>query len=92
MIPNQIWQLDIFILQKYAKHNKGFKNIIFNRRHLKVHIVCLLQSFISCPKEIRKLVTNVFMFKPSKVEFENFASELFETKKRSSNRTNEFCI
>ena len=28
MIPNQIWQLDIFILQKYSKHNKGFKNII----------------------------------------------------------------
>ena len=32
------------------------KKVIYNRRHLKVHIVMLLQSFISCPREIRKLV------------------------------------
>lgn len=57
------------------------KQIIFNRRHLKVHIIMLLQSFISCPKEIRKLATNVFMFKPSKVEFEKLFEELFETAK-----------
>ena len=72
---------DIGASLKSKEIQKLLKNIIFNRRHLKVHIVCLLQSFISCPKEIRKLVTNVFIFKQSKVEFENFASELFETKK-----------
>lgn len=60
------------------------KRIIFNRRHLKVHIIMLLQSFISCPKEIRKLFTNVFMFKPSKVEFQNLFDELFETAKDSA--------
>jgi AAA+ ATPase superfamily predicted ATPase len=60
------------------------KQIIFNRRHLKVHIIMLLQSFSSCPREIRKLATNVFMFKPSKLEFEQLFEELFETAKKSA--------
>ena len=41
----------------------------------------LLQSFTSCPLTIRKLFTNVFMFKPSKKEFEVLFEELFEQKK-----------
>jgi len=57
------------------------RKIIYNRRHLKVHIFVLLQSFMSVPKEIRKLFTNIIMFKPSKVEFQNLFDELFETKK-----------
>jgi len=40
-----------------------------------------MQSFLSCPKEIRKLLNNVFLFKPSKVEFENLFDELFEIDK-----------
>ncbi len=60
---------------------KVLRKIIFNRRHLKCHIVMLLQSFISCPKEVRKLFTNLFMFKPSKVEFQTLFDELFETAK-----------
>ena len=60
---------------------KALRNIIFNRRHLKVHIVMLLQSFLSCPREIRKLFTNIFIFKPSKVEFQNLFDELFENEK-----------
>jgi KaiC/GvpD/RAD55 family RecA-like ATPase len=58
-----------------------FRKIIYNRRHLKCHIVVLLQSFMSIPKEIRKMFNNIFMFKPSKVEFENLFDELFETNK-----------
>ena len=57
------------------------KTIIYNRRHLKVHIIMLCQSFQSIPKEIRKLITNCIMFKPSKVEFEKLFEELFESKK-----------
>ena len=65
--------------------NNSIKNIlrkiIYNRRHLKVSIIVLLQSFMSLEKEIRKLFNNVIMFKPSKVEFENLFEELFETNK-----------
>jgi GTPase SAR1 family protein len=57
------------------------RKIIYNRRHLKVQIIILLQSFMSLEKEIRKLFNNVIMFKPSKVEFENLFEELFETNK-----------
>jgi len=57
------------------------REIIFNRRHLKVQIIILLQSFMSLEKEIRKLFNNVIMFKPSKVEFINLFEELFETEK-----------
>lgn len=57
------------------------KKIIYNRRHLKVHVVMLLQSFKSCPLDIRKMMTNIFMFKPSKQEFQTLFDELFETEK-----------
>ena len=38
----------------------------------------LIQSYKSSPLDLRKLVTNVFMFKPSKMEFETLFHELFE--------------
>ena len=41
----------------------------------------LVQSFLSIPREIRKLVNNVIIFKPSKVEFITLFDELFETPK-----------
>jgi len=60
---------------------KTLKTIIYNRRHLKCKIIMLVQSYISLNREIRKLINNCIMFKPSKVEMENFIHELFETKK-----------
>ena len=57
---------------------KMLKTIIYNRRHLKCKIVMLIQSYKSSPLDLRKLVTNVFMFKPSKMEFETLFHELFE--------------
>ena len=60
---------------------KQLKSIIYNRRHLKVHIIMLLQSYKSCPLDIRKMMTNIFIFKPSKQEFESLFEELFETEK-----------
>ena len=41
----------------------------------------LLQSFLSCPREVRKLCNNVIMWKPSKIEFITLFDELFETSK-----------
>jgi len=60
---------------------KQLKTIIYNRRHLKTKIIMLCQSFQSMPREIRKLINNIIMFKPSKVEFEKLFEEMFETKK-----------
>ncbi len=41
----------------------------------------LVQSFLSIPREVRKLVNNTILFKPSKVEFITLFDELFETHK-----------
>ncbi len=72
---------DIGANLKNNEIQKIFRKIVYNRRHLKVKVVILVQSFLSLPKEIRKLLNNIFMFKPSKVEFENLFDELFETNK-----------
>ena len=72
---------DIGASLKNNEIQKIFRKIVYNRRHLKVKVVILVQSFLSLPKEIRKLLNNIFMFKPSKVEFENLFDELFETNK-----------
>ena len=72
---------DVGAVLKNVDIGNKLRQIIYNRRHLKCHIVILLQSFLSIPKEVRKLITNCFMFKPSKVKFENFCEELFETKR-----------
>ena len=72
---------DIGASLKNNEIQKMFRKIIYNRRHLKVKVVILIQSFLSLPKEIRKLLNNIFLFKPSKVEFENLFDELFETNK-----------
>lgn len=58
-----------------------FKNIVWNRRHLRTSIYFLTQSFYSIPKEIRRVFSNLFIFKTSKEELENIAIELFEIKK-----------
>jgi hypothetical protein len=66
---------------KNVEIQKILRHIIYNRRHLKCSIIMLCQSFLSIPREIRKLINNAIMFKPSKIEFENFIHELFEQKK-----------
>ena len=72
---------DVGAVLKNKELGEKLRQIIYNRRHLKCHIVVLLQSYLSIPKEVRKLITNCFMFKPSKIEFENLCNELFEIKK-----------
>ena len=72
---------DVGASLKNKEIQKLLRRIIYNRRHLKCHIVMMVQSYISIPKEIRKLITNCILFKPSKVEMVNFTEELFERKK-----------
>ena len=72
---------DVGAVLKNKELGEKLRQIIYNRRHLNCHIVVLLQSYLSIPNQVRKMITNCFMFKPSKTEFENFCNELFETKK-----------
>ena len=70
---------DVGASLKLADIQRTFKTIIYNRRHLKVKIVILLQSYVSLVRECRKLLNNILIFKPSLTEWETLFHELFET-------------
>lgn len=69
---------DVGASLKNVEIQKILRELIYNRRHLKVHIVILLQSFKSCPKEVRSMFSNLVIFQPSKNEFENLATEVLQ--------------
>jgi len=55
-----------------------FKELIFNRRHIRTSIYFLNQTFFSVPKELRRLFSNMFIFKVSKNELQNIFDENVE--------------
>ena len=61
---------------------KLLKELIFNRRHLHVSVYFLVQSWFSVPKDIRKLFSNIFVFKVSKDELETIFEEIVELDKK----------
>ena len=58
-----------------------FKELIFNRRHIRTSIFFLNQTFFSVPKELRRLFSNIFLFKVSKNEMKNVFEEVVEDDK-----------
>ena len=60
---------------------KLFKELVMNRRHLHTSIFFLVQTYHSIPKEIRRLFSNVFVFRVSKQELETIFEELVEKRK-----------
>lgn len=66
---------------KNKEIQKILKKLAYNRRHLKLCQFFLLQSYTATPKDIRKLFSNIIIFRPSKVEAENIIEEVLETKK-----------
>jgi len=55
-----------------------FKELIFNRRHIRTSIFFLNQTFFSVPKELRRLFSNLFIFKVSRNELKNIFEENVE--------------
>ena len=72
----------------YLKNNdikKLLKELIMNRRHLHLSIFFLVQTYLSVERDVRKLFSNVFIFRCSKKEMETIADELIEQKKEYLN-------
>lgn len=68
----------------YLKDNeikKKLKELVMNRRHKHLSIIFLVQTYLSIEKDIRKLFSNVFIFKSSKKEMEVIFDELIEMPK-----------
>tara|TARA_R100000700_G_C3138129_1_gene120834 strand:- start:127 stop:843 length:717 start_codon:yes stop_codon:yes gene_type:complete len=61
---------------------KLLKQLIQNRRHLHCSCVFLTQTWYSNPKEIRKLFSNLFIFKVSIDELRTIAGEMIASKKK----------
>lgn len=57
---------------------KRLLEIAANRRHLKTSIWLLAQTYRSIPRQVRQVLTNLFIFKVSKVEMENIFTEQIE--------------
>ena len=57
------------------------KELIYNRRHLHCSIFFLVQTWYSVPKDIRKLFSNLFIFKTGKSEMESLFDEIVEQHK-----------
>jgi hypothetical protein len=55
-----------------------FKQLAFNRRHLRLSMYFLVQTWFSVPKEMRRLWSNIFVFKVSKNEMANIWDEIIE--------------
>lgn len=67
----------------YLKNNdvkKLLKELIFNRRHLRTSVIFLVQTWYSIEKDIRKLFSNIFVFKVSKQELNTIFDEVIESK------------
>tara|TARA_R110000822_G_scaffold229758_1_gene361893 strand:- start:4817 stop:5539 length:723 start_codon:yes stop_codon:yes gene_type:complete len=56
------------------------KKLIFNRRHLHTSVFFLVQTYYSIPKDIRKLFSNIFVFRVNKNEMKVIFDEIVEDK------------
>jgi hypothetical protein len=70
---------DMTAYLKHGEVEKLLKELIFNRRHYRCSVFFLVQSYISVPLQIRKLFSNLFIFKVSKKELETIRDEILET-------------
>lgn len=71
-------------LKSSKQIEETLSKIIYNMRHLKTTIFLLVQSYITIPKNMRKCITNLFVFKLSKNEMEVLSKEIFEMDSRET--------
>lgn len=68
---------------KDAEIKKLLKEIIMNRRHKHVSIFFLVQTYFSIEKDMRRLFSNLFIFRVNKSTMENIFEEVVEEHKKS---------
>ena len=63
---------------------KKLKHLSFNRRHYKCSLLFTVQSYLTIPRDIRKTLSHIIAFQPSKTEAEALFNELFSMKKKDT--------
>lgn len=77
-------ETSVILFDDMAAHIKNkdtlklFKELIYNRRHLRLSLYFMVQSFYAVPKELRRMWSNIFCFKVTKDEMKNMWGELIE--------------
>ena len=66
---------------KNKETRRKLKELIMNRRHKHLTIYFLVQTWFSVEKDVRKLFSNIFVFKVSKKELETIFEEAVEQPK-----------
>jgi len=69
---------DVTASLKDKNVKKLLKQLIFNRRHLRTSIFFLVQTYLSIERDIRKLFSNLIIFKVAKKELETIFEEHYE--------------
>jgi DNA replication protein DnaC len=67
---------------KDVEIKKLLKEIIMNRRHKHVSIFFLVQTYFSIEKDMRRLFSNLFIFRVNKSTMENIFEEVVEEHKK----------
>ena len=67
--------------QMKGENEKLLLHMINNRRHASLSIWLACQNYISIPKQVRQNLTDMFIFKVSKVEMGNIFTEHLELSK-----------
>ena len=70
-----IYMDDVTASLKDNEVQRDLKQIVFNRRHKFTSIWVLAQSYLSLPRDLRKQVTHIVLFKPSLMEWKCFVEE-----------------
>lgn len=75
---------DVTAALKDKELQRKMRLLVYNIRHLKCHLVILMQSVISLPRELRSMVSNLVLYKPSRVPWEIVCNEQIECSKETS--------
>lgn len=71
--------MQAYLKDKYVA--KRLTEIIANRRHLRTSVWLIAQTYKSIPKQVRQMLTNLFVFKVRKSEMANIFEEQVELMK-----------
>jgi hypothetical protein len=82
---------DMTVYLKDKANEQILKDLIFNRRHRRLSIILLVQSYTQMPLSIRKTISHAVIFRPrNKREWESFFEELLFNDKKTAQAILEY--
>ena len=83
---------DVQAQLKDAEVEKLLLHLVANRRHIRLNIWCALQNYITCPRQVRMLLTSMFLFNVSAKELQQINEEHLEMPKKDFHKITKLCF